>query len=125
MAHLVCALVSQRLGVEIPVLQCMLGAIQAMTHVIRTVYGDTNACYGNDTTQPLQGGDQGNRAPLPLWLAINCILHAILESEVQGVHIYSSITLQNLLVFVAIIYVDDTDILLTNVREHYTIEDIF
>ena len=39
MAHPVCSLVSQRLGVSIPVLECMLTAIQCMTHRIRTGYG--------------------------------------------------------------------------------------
>ena len=124
MAHPVCSLVSRRLGVEIPVLQCMLGAIQAMTHVIRTGFGDSAASYGNDHNQPLQGGGQGNGASLPLWLAISCVLIAVLESEVQGVHIYTSITLQ-LLVFIAIMYVDDTDILLTAICESDSIEDVF
>ena len=123
MAHPVCSLVSRRLGVEIPILQCMLGAIQVMTHVIRTGFGDSDISYGNDSTQPLQGGGHGNGASLPLWLAISCILIAVLESEVKGAHVYSSITLQ-VLVFIAIMYVDDTDILLIDVSGSDTIEEI-
>ena len=78
MAHPVCSLVSQRLGVSIPVLECMLTAIQCMTHRIRTGYGDSDRHYGNDTNEPLQGGGQGNGAFLPLWLAISCILLSVL-----------------------------------------------
>ena len=48
----------------------------------------------------------------------------MLEDKVQGVHIFSSITLQ-VLVFIAIMYVDDTDILLTNISSHDTISDVF
>ena len=124
MAHPVCSLVSQRLGVVVPVIRCMLMAIQSMTHYIRTGYGDSDISYGRDFDKPLQGGGQGNGAPPPLWLAISCILLSVLESDVQGVHIYSSISLQ-LLVFIEIMYVDDTDILLTDVSGHDTLDIIF
>ena len=124
MAHPVCSLVSQGLGVDFSVIRCMLTAIQCMTHRLRTGYGDSEVKYGNDQTNPLQGGGQGNGASLPLWLAISCILLAVLESLVTGVHVYSSITL-TLLKFIAIIYVDDTDILLTDATGYDTLEQIF
>ena len=124
MAHPVCSLVSQRLGVDVIVIHCMLTAIQSMTHYIRTGYGDSDMSYGNDVDKPLQGGGQGNGASLPLWLAISCILLSVLEAAVQGVHIYSSISLQ-LLAFITIMYVDDTDILLTDVSGYDTLDIIF
>lgn len=37
------------------------------------------------STSHFKGG-QGNGASLSLWLAISCILLAVLESAVQGVH---------------------------------------
>ena len=49
---------------------------------------------------------------------------AVLESAVQGVHVYSAISLK-LLAFIAIMYVDDTDILLTDVSGDGTLEEIF
>lgn len=124
MSHPVCSLVSQRLGVDPSVIQCMLLVIQNMIHKIRTGYGDSTISYGNDDTTPLQGGGQDNVAYLPLWLAISCILLSILEASVTGVYIRSSISLQ-LLIFIAIIYVDDTDILLTDYTGHDDIYDIF
>ena len=102
----------------------MLTAIQCMTHKIRTGYGDSDVQYGNDQESPLQGGGQGNGASLSLWLAISCILLSVLESAVTGVHVYSSISLQ-LLSFIAIIYVDDTDILLTDISGKDTLNKIF
>ena len=124
MTHPVCSLVSQRLGVSIPVLECMLTAIQCMTHRIRTGYGDSDRHYGNDANELLQGDGQGNGASLPLWLAISCILLSVLESAVTGVHVHTSISLK-LLPYIAIIYVDDTDILLTDMTGHDTLEQVF
>ena len=95
-----------------------------MVHRIRTGYGDSEIQYGNDQDTPLQGGGQGNGASLPLWPAISCILLSVLESAVTGVHVYSSISLQ-LLSFIAIIYVDDTDILLTDISGSDTLDQIF
>ena len=48
----------------------------------------------------------------------------MLESAVQGVHVYSAVSLK-LLVFIAIMYVDDTDILLTDVSGSDTLDTIF
>ena len=94
MAHPVCSLVSQRLGVHPSVVQCMLLAIQRMEHRVRTGYGDANETYDNYRDRPLQGGGQGNGASLPLWLAISCILLAMLEDAVIGVQIKTATTLQ-------------------------------
>ena len=124
MAHPVCSLVSQRLGVGAPVIQCMLLAIQQMSHKIRTGYGDSERTYGFDTDKSLQGGGQGNGPSLSLWLAISCVLLSVLEAAVTGVHVRSSISLQ-LLTFIAIMYVDDTDIMLTDITGFDTVEDVF
>ena len=124
MAHPVCSLVSQRLGVHPSVVQCMLLAVQRMERRVRTGYGDANTTYGNYRDKFLQGGGQGNGASLPLWLAISCIILSMLEAEVIGVRIRTAVTLQ-LISFIAIMYVDDTDIMLTTLNETETLEDVF
>ena len=124
MAHPVCSLVSQRWGVHPNVILCMFTAIQQMKHKIRTGFGDSDREYGNDHVRPLQGGGQGNGASLPLWVAISCILLTMLEGEVKGVRLRTAITLQ-CLVFIAIMYVDDTDILLTDITGNDTLDDVF
>ena len=124
MAHPVCSLVSQRLGVHPSVVQCMLLAVQRMEHRVRTGYGDSDYTYGNDREHPLQGGGQGNGASLPLWLAISCIILSMLESEVIGVQVRTAITLQ-LVTFIAIMYVDDTDIMLSTLHDNESLQDVF
>ena len=124
MAHPVCSLVSQRLGVPKPAIKCMLTAIQHMEHKVRTGYGDSDIVYGNDRINPLQGGGQGNGASLPLWVAISCILIAMLEDRVDGVRLQTAVTLQTL-IFIAIMYVDDTDIFLTDLTGRDTLDDVY
>ena len=124
MAHPVCSLVSRRLGVPATVIQCMLLTIQQMQHRVRTGYGDSTFTYGNNKTHPLQGGGQGNGASLPLWLAISCILIAMLEDRVIGVRMQTAISLQ-ILIYISIMYVDDTDILLSDISGHDTLHDVF
>lgn len=124
MAHPVCSLVSRRMGVPQSVIKCMLLTIQQMTHRVRTGYGDSSFTYGNDSVHPLQGGGQGNGASLPLWLAISCILIAMLEDRVIGVRLQTAVTLQ-IIIFIAIMYVDDTDILLSDITGTDSLDDVF
>ena len=124
MAHPVASLAVQRLGVSKPVVRCMLTAIQNMKHRVRTAYGDSTRTYGRDRLRPLQGGGQGNGAALPFWIAISCILINMLEAKVKGVHMQTAITLQ-VLIFIAIMYVDDTDILLSDITGSDTLQDVF
>jgi len=124
MAHPVCSLVSRRMGVPKSVIKCMLLTIQQMSHRVRTGYGDSSFTYGNDTEHPLQGGGQGNGASLPLWLAISCILIAMLEDRVIGVRLQTAITLQ-IISYIAIMYVDDTDILLSDITGTDSLDDVF
>lgn len=124
MAHPVCSLASQRLGVHPCVVQCMLLAVQRMVHRVRTGYGDADKTYGNDRHAPLQWGGQGNGASLPLWLAISCIILAMLEEAVPGVRFRTAITLQ-VIAFIAIMYVDDTDIMLTTLDDNDTLHEVF
>lgn len=65
-----------------------------MQHTLRTRYGDADVWYGNRSEKPLEGGEQGNGASLPLFATISCILLSVLESAVQGVRIYTAMTLQ-------------------------------
>lgn len=123
MAHPVYSLVSQRLGVHTNIVTCMLTVIQQMQHTVRTGYVDADVWYGNYCDRPLQGGGQGNGAALPLLVAISCILLSVLESAVQGMCVYTAMSLQ-LLQFIAIMYVDGTDLLLAALSETDTIEDI-
>ena len=95
-----------------------------MSHRVRTGHGDSSFTYGNDIEHPLQGGGQGNGASLPLWPSISCILIAMLEDKVIGVCLQTAIALQ-IIVYIAIMYVDDTDILLSDITGTDSLDDVF
>ena len=116
MTHPVCSLASQRLDVHPNVIKYMFTPMHQMKHQVRTGYGDTDVHYSDDRDNLLQGGGQGNGASLPLFVAISCIQLSVLESAVKGVYLYTAMSLQ-LLQFIAIMYVDDTDTLLAALSE--------
>ena len=112
MAHPVSSLCSQRLGVPAKIAQCMIRTLCNMKHYMRTAYGDSEWSYCGTSSHPLQGAVQGNGAASPMFIAISCVIISFLESQVVGVKIISAITL-SLFAISAIMYVDDSDILIS------------
>ena len=112
MAHPVSALCSQRVGISKNITTTMISTITSMQHYIRTAYGDSDSSYGGDSEQPLQGAIQGNAAASPMFVAISCVLLQFLQSFVQGFYIQTAITL-TILSIAAVMYVDDTDLLVS------------
>ena len=83
-----------------------------MKHFIRTLYCDSDFYYGgSDEDYVLQGAIQGNGAVSSLFVTISCVLLDFLEHYVTGFNILMAITLTTI-VIAAIMYVDDTDILI-------------
>ena len=111
MAHPVTSLAAQRLGVSPRITKCMIQTLIKMKHYIRTAYGDSEWSYGGNMTRPLQGAIQGNGAASPMFVAISCVILSYLESQTQGIHVLSAITL-TLFSLSIIMYVDDADILI-------------
>ena len=113
MAHPISSLASQRLGVAPKIAQCMINTLCKMKHYILTAYGDSDWYYGGDKeTLPLQGAVQGNGAASPIFIAISCVIISYLEHHTTDVQIISAITL-TMFTMTAIMYVDDSDILLS------------
>ena len=124
MAHPVSSLCAQRLGVSKQVAKSMITTISSMKHYIRTSYGDSDFYYGgSDEDYVLQGAIQGNGAASPLFVAISCVLLDFLEHYVTGFNILTAITLTTLAI-AAIMYVDDTDILISATHSTERIENI-
>ena len=111
MAHPVTSLAVQRLGVSEKITQCMIKTLCKMKHYIRTAYGDSEWAYGGDENKPLQGAIQGNGAASPMFVAISCVILAYLESAIKGIYVMTAISL-TIYSLTAIMYVDDTDILI-------------
>lgn len=82
-----------------------------MKHHIRTSYGDSRGYYGCDTINPLQGGGQGNGASMLFFVALTAIIIPILEQSVDGLRIFSAISL-TFIAYIVIVYVDDSDFLI-------------
>jgi len=124
MAHPISALCSQRLGLSKNITSTMIKTISSMRHYIRTAYGDSDDYYGGDKISTiLQGGIQGNGAASPIFIAISCVLLQFLQSFVQGFHIQTAITL-TILSIAAIMYVDDTDLLVAAKSHHEPIQGV-
>jgi len=119
MAHPVSSLCTQRLGVPPQIAQCMIRTLCQMKHFIRTAYGDSKWSYIGAKNKPLQGAVQGNGAASPIFVAISCTILAYLERQVAGISAYSAITL-TLFTLVAILYVDDSDILIAALDKNET-----
>ena len=111
MAHPVSSLCAQRLGTSSTVSECMINTLCRMQHYIRTAYGDSEWSYTGSSRRPLQGAVQGNGAASPLFIAISCVIISFLEAQVVGFVVKSAITLTTLNI-IAIMYVDDSDILI-------------
>ena len=117
MAHPISSLCSQRLGVPPKIAKCMINTLCKMKHFMRTAYGDSDWSYCGTTSKPLQGAVQGNGAASPIFIAISCVILSYLEHQTVGVHLISAIIL-TLYTVSAIMYVDDSDILISSVRDN-------
>lgn len=112
MAHPVSSLSSQRLGVHPLVAKTMINTLCYMKHYIRTAYGDSDDFYTGSQDKPLQGGVQGNGAAAPIFIAISCVMLNYFESLMTGFRIQTALSL-TILSIAAVMYVDDTDILIS------------
>ena len=82
-----------------------------MRHYVRTAHRESDGHYTGSSTRPLQGGGQGNGAAGPMWIAISIVLLNIIATVSINTTLVSAMTLATLVIS-AIMYVDDTDILL-------------
>ena len=123
MTHNACAIATRRFGVNPFVVQSMITTIQKMRHFIRSAYGDSRRSYGDDKENPLQGGGQGNGAAGPFFIALASILLPILESKVDGINLFSAISL-TAITLIAVIYVDDSDFLIAARTPHESVTSV-
>ena len=123
MAHPVTSLAVQRLGVSKNITKCMIKTLCRMKHHIRTAYGDSTWAYSGTIEKPLQGAIQGNGAASPMFIAISCVILAYLESAITGICVTTAISL-TLFSLTAIMYVDDTDILIAATNKNDDAETI-
>ena len=83
-----------------------------MRHYVRTAHGNSTTYYEGTRRKPLQGGGQGNGASGPMWIAISCVMLSTMANIPINATIIAAITLGSVAMN-AIMYVDDTDIIIT------------
>ena len=115
--HTVGALCSRKQGVREEPIKMMIDTIQNCTNSVRTAFGDSDRSYGCTPDDPFHGTGQGSGASPAIWFAITVILIDALLHERIGTFITLAISMR-LIRFPAILFVDDTDFIVTGTTAH-------
>jgi hypothetical protein len=83
--------------------------METMRLFLRTVFGESKTSYGGSHEECLAGYGQGNAAAGPGFTAMSSLIVNAYLRDGYGAQIYSSYYKQ-LLLLVAVMYVDDTDL---------------
>lgn len=110
--HTVGALSARKQGVSIEPIQMMIDTIQNCSNSIRTAFGDSERSYGCTPDEPFHGTGQGSGSSPDIWFAITAVLIDALLHERVGTFITMAISLR-LIRYSAILFVDDTDFIVT------------
>ena len=111
MTLLISSLCLRRMGAPISVLQTLYETIATMKHYVRTGHGESQSYYTNPVGKYLQGGGQGNGSGPPTWICISIVLISIINAFPVNAAFTSAITGLTI-TLCAIMYVDDTDLLI-------------
>jgi hypothetical protein len=117
------SLIFQSFGVEDTAVAAMLETIQDMKFFLRTAYGDSKNFAGSTIEIKMQGLCQGNGASPAGWCVINIMILRSHGAKGHGAHFLApmSYVRRSLL---AILYVDDTDLLHLNMECNEPVLDI-
>ena len=110
--HTVGALSARKNGVQPQPIQMMIDTLQKSTNTIRTGFGDSDLSHSSSPEQPYHGTDQGSGASPAIWFAITIILIESLLQENVGTFLVLAMS-SKLLRIPAILFVDDTDFIVT------------
>ena len=102
----------RRLGTPLNILSALFITVINMRHYVRSGLGDSTSYYTSERDKYLQGGGQGNGSGPPTWLAISVVLLNIIADYPINAMFVSAVLLISITMS-AIMYVDDTDVLLT------------
>ena len=105
----------RRLGIPIEPLLCMFLTLQKSHHHVMTAFGVSESTYTSLLDIPLQGIGQGNGAGPSIWAAVNSPIIQMVKSAGGGAIFRTAITL-SCLQFVGFSFVDDADILHTDIH---------
>ncbi len=122
--HAIASLVFQAFGVPEPAVgSTMLSTIETMKCFLRTGCGDSTKFAGGGIRIKMQGLTQGNGASLAGWAVISIVILKAHRKKVHGAKFVCPISrLSSHLL--AIIYVDDTDLLHINLEEDESVAKV-
>lgn len=112
LVHMVGALSTRKHGVQIEPIRILINSLQNSTNIIRTAHDDSDLSHKSTPVQPYHGTGQGSGASPAVWCAITiAIIEALLQERI-GTFLTLAISLQ-LIRIPAILFVDDTDFIVT------------
>lgn len=115
--HSVGALSARRNGVQPEPIRMVVDTLQHSENTIRTGFGDSDRAHYSTPERPYHGTGQGSGASPAIWFAITIVLIEALMQEQIGTFLTLAMSLQ-LIRFPAILFVDDTDFVVTGQSEN-------
>jgi hypothetical protein len=109
-AHPPTSIALQSWGIPKLTIRVLLTSMQTMQYVLKTSFGESTESYGGTAHSPNSGLGQGNGASPPGFLALSSLIVNAYQQMGHGAQICSSYT-AHLFVLVAVMYVNDTDML--------------
>jgi hypothetical protein len=123
-AHPIASIALQAYRVPILMIVLSLSVLQTMTFFLRTGYGVSKAGYGGSPDDPTFGLGQGNGMAPSGFTAVSALMVGALQ-RLGHASTFSGAWTGLLFTLAAIIYVDDTDLLLRSSSRHNSMDDFF
>lgn len=117
--HTVGALSARKNGVQHEPIKMMIDTLQQSTNTIRTAFGDSEVSHSSTFERPYHGTGQASGASHAIWFAITIVLIESLKHENIGTFLALALALSlKLLRIPAILFVDDTDFIVTGTSQN-------
>jgi hypothetical protein len=117
--HSVASLSLQRVGAPIAPILSMFSTLQNLQHYVRTAFGDSTVALHAAEVHPvaIQGVGQGNGAVPQVWALVSTLLLDALRQAGYGARFLSPLS-RDAVFYSAFSFVDDTDIMITDVSQY-------
>ena len=122
-AHAMASLIFQSFGVESTAVSTMLETIQEMKFFLQTAYGDSKRFTCSSIEIKMQGLGQGNGAAPAGWCAISIVILRAHSAKGHGACFIAPMS-QVHHSLLAILYVDDTDLIHININAEESIVEV-
>jgi hypothetical protein len=122
-AHAMASLIFQSIGVESMAVLTILKFIQEMKIFLQTAYGDSKTFAGSAIKIKAQGLGQGNGASPVGWCVISITILRAPGAKGHGAHFIAPMS-QVRSSSSAILYVDNTDLLLLNMDTNESVQEV-